>query len=202
MARIKLTYFDFSGSRGEDCRLALHVAGVPFEDERLKGPEWQARKADVPFGALPVLTVEGHGQIAQSNTILRLVGRLHGLIPSDPWEAAKQEAIMDAVEDLRMKLSPLLRIKDPEEKKRAREEVAAGYMQEWGASVEKQIGAGPFVGGEHLGVVDIKLFVALSSFAKGTVDHIPADVFKNFPKLTRLFEAVKHHPKIVEWYAR
>ena len=67
MPKITLTYFDFAGSRGEECRLALHLAGVPFEDERLKGSAWQSRKASAPFGALPVLTVEGHSPIAQSN---------------------------------------------------------------------------------------------------------------------------------------
>lgn len=30
-----LTYFDFDGSRGLECRLALHVAGVPFQDVRI-----------------------------------------------------------------------------------------------------------------------------------------------------------------------
>ena len=30
MDKLKLTYFDFSGSRGEECRLAFAVAGVEF----------------------------------------------------------------------------------------------------------------------------------------------------------------------------
>src|SRR5207302_1952499 len=79
MTGIKLTYFDTPSSRGEECRLALHLAGVPFVDERLKVAEFVQRRADTPFGALPVLTVEGHPPLAQTNTILRLIGRRYEL---------------------------------------------------------------------------------------------------------------------------
>ena len=74
MALYKLTYFDTATSRGEECRLALHVAGLPFEDDRLNRDQWTARKASTPFGALPVLAVEGR-QLAQSNAIQ--IGRAH-----------------------------------------------------------------------------------------------------------------------------
>src|SRR4051812_33275763 len=131
MSKITLTYFNIAASRGEECRLALHLAGVPFTDERLDRAGFDARRAASPFGALPVLTVEGHPPLGQSNTILRLVGREHGLHPTDAWQAAREEAIMDSVEDMRHHMRPLARIKDPEEKKRAREEAARGYLQDW-----------------------------------------------------------------------
>lgn len=201
MTNYKLTYFDFPRSRGEECRLALFAAGVPFEDERLQMPAWQARKASTPFGALPVLTVDGR-QLAQSNAILRFVGSQHGLHPSEPFEAARHEALMGAIEDMRVRMGPIMRIKDEAEKKKAREEVAAGYLQEWGAGIEHEIGNGPFLAGRNLSVADIKLFVAATAYMQGTIDYIPATVFSAFPKLTRLVEAVKNHPKVVEWYSR
>ena len=98
---VKLTYFDFSGSRGEECRLALHAAGVEFEDHRIKGAEWPTVKPTMPFGAMPVLEIEGKGRLAQSNAILGFIGRSHGLLPDDAWEAARHEAVMCAVEELR-----------------------------------------------------------------------------------------------------
>jgi glutathione S-transferase len=199
---VKLTYFDTPTSRGEECRLALHLAGVPFVDDRVQRADWPSRKAAAPFGALPVLEVEGHPPVAQTNTILRLIGRRYGLHPQEEWEAARHESLMAAVEDLRSRLGPVARLRDPEEKKRAREDLARGYLQEWGGCVERQLGEGPFVGGAKPSMVDVKLFVALDAFARGSVDHIPADVFKDFPKLTRVHAAVKAHPKIVEWYAR
>ena len=197
-----LTYFDFPASRGEECRLALHIAGVPFTDERLSGPAWQDRKASAPFGALPVLTVEGHPPLGQSNTILRFVGRGHGLHPSEPWEAARHESLMEAVEDMRHKMSPINRIKDPAEKKLAREDVARDYLPQWAAQVERHLGEGPFVGGSRLQVADLKLFVALGPFLAGRIDHVPPTVFAGAPKLLRLVEAVKNHPAVVAWYAR
>jgi len=201
MPKITLTYFDIPTSRGEECRLALFLAGVPFTDDRLKGPEWEKRKPSTPYGALPVMTVEGHEPIAQSNTILRLIGHEHGLLPKESWESARHEALMGAVEDLRGRIGPTGRIKDPEEKKRAREELAKGYMQEWAGHVERQI-RGPFFGGASISVADLKVFVLLSPLLKGTIDHIPPDNFKAFPKLLGLFEAVKAHPRVVAWYAR
>src|SRR5260221_12079086 len=109
MATVKLSYFDFAGSRGEECRLALHLAGVPFEDDRIK--DWPAGKEKTPFGALPVLTVEGHPPLAQTNVILRLIGVQHGLHPRDEWEAARHEGLLGAVEHLRAHLGPPPRTK-------------------------------------------------------------------------------------------
>ena len=201
MPRYKLTYFEPAASRGEECRLALHVAGLPFEDERLNRDQWAARKASTPFGALPVLAVDGR-QLAQSNAILRYVGSQHGLHPAEPFEAALHESVLCAVEDMRTRMGPIIRIKDEAEKKRARQEAAAGYLPEWGAAVERQIGAGPYLAGAKLCVADLKLFVAVGAYQKGTIDYIPKDVFGAFPKLLKLVEAVKQHPRVVDWYAR
>ena len=202
MATTTLTYFDFPGSRGEECRLALHLAGVPFTDERLQGAAWQQRKASAPFGALPVLAVEGRPPLAQTNAILRLIGREHGLLPTDPWEAARHEAIMDTVEDLRHRMGPMARVKDEAEKRRQREEAAREYLPEWAAQVERQLGAGPFVGGDKIGVADLKLFVVLGPYLRGSIDFVPATVFDGAPKLLALHRAVQEHPAVVAWYAR
>jgi glutathione S-transferase len=84
MPKLKLTYFDFHGGRGEPARLALSMGGVPFEDDRVPPSDWQRRKPDTPFGALPVLEVDGQ-PLAQSNAINRYVGKLTNLYPSDAW---------------------------------------------------------------------------------------------------------------------
>lgn len=200
MPQITLTYFDTPSSRGEECRLALFAAGLPFTDERIKGADWPKRQGSTPYGALPVLAMEGHRPIAQSNAILRVIGSLHGLHPSDPWEAARHEALMGAIEDMRGRVSPTRHLPDAE-RKRAREELAGGYLQQWAGHVEAQID-GPFVGGLELQVSDLKLLVAVTPLVRGSIDHIPGDVFKAFPKLLAHHAAVKGHPKVVAWYAR
>ena len=80
MAKLKLTYFDFHGGRGEPARIALSIGGIAFEDDRVPPADWRRRKADTPFGALPVLEVDGQ-IVAQSNAINRYVGKLVGSLP-------------------------------------------------------------------------------------------------------------------------
>ena len=106
MAKLKLTYFDFHGGRGEPARIALSMGGIPFEDERVKGTDWERRKPGTPFGALPLLEKDGE-ILAQSNAINRYVGRLTNLYPSDPWQAALCDEIMEAVEDITRRLTRL-----------------------------------------------------------------------------------------------
>src|SRR5215216_3883280 len=72
MSGPKLTCFDFDGGRGECARLAFAIGGVPFIDDRVPFTAWKDRKADTPFGALPVLQVDGR-TVAQSNGINRYV---------------------------------------------------------------------------------------------------------------------------------
>jgi glutathione S-transferase len=202
MTKPKLSYFDAPASRGEECRLALHLGGVDFEDHRIKAPEWPAFKPTTPFGSVPVLEMPGHAPLAQSNAILVLIGRLHKLHPLEPFEAARHESMMHYVEDLRGHVAPTLRIKDEDEKKKARAELAANYLPVWGANAEKQLlGSGPFFGGETLHVVDLKLFVGLRWFRSGVLDHIPPTVFDPFPKLIRVHDAVRDHAGVKAWYA-
>ncbi len=200
--KITLTYFDIAASRGEECRLALHAAGVTFHDNRIKFDQWLALKPNTPYGSLPTLEVEGRGTLAQSNAILTFIGRGHDLHPRDNWEAAKHEALLCAVEDMRGHVSPTMRIKDAGEKQAAREALARDYLPAWGATIEHQLGSGPFVGGERLNVVDIKIYIAIKWFRAGVLDHIPADVFGSFAKLNALVDAVGQHPRVVDWSAR
>lgn len=202
MSKPKLTYFDFPGSRGEEARLALHIAGVDFEDKRIASSDWAALKPTTPWGSLPVFEIEGHEPLGQCNAILGLIGRKHGLLPADPFEAAHHEAFMCACEELRAKVMPVLRIKDEEASVAARKELATGELKTWASQVEAKLGEGPFVGGEDISVADIKLHMISKWFSSGGVDHVPSDVFAHCPKLLAIERAVKAHPKVVEWYAR
>ncbi len=200
MATVTLTYFDFPGGRGEDCRIALHLAGVPFVDDRV-GADWAKRRDETPFGALPVLSVEGKGSIGQSNAIVGYIGREHGLLPTDSWERARHEAILGAAEDLRALVDVTLDL-DPEAKRKAREHLATVDVPAWAGRVERLLGDGPFFGGRELSVADLKLYVVMRWFTGGKLDHVPTDVFAPFPKLTRLYAAVENHPGVKSWYAK
>ena len=202
MSKPKLIYFDAAVSRGEECRLALHLAGVEFEDVRVAQADWPALKPETPFGALPVLEVPGLPPLGQTNAILVYIGRRHGLHPGDDFEAARHEAVMCHVEDLRAKVGPTLRIADEAEKKAARATLAESYLPAWAAYAERQIAAaGPFFAGEKLHVVDLKLHRTVHWLASGIIDHIPTTVFSAFPKLNRVYAAVRDHERVKAWYA-
>ncbi|HEY8090481.1 MAG TPA: glutathione S-transferase family protein [Polyangiaceae bacterium] len=202
MTKPRLIYFDAPVSRGEECRLALHVAGVEFEDVRVKREDWPTLKPTTPFGSVPVLEMHGHPPLAQSNAILGLVGRQYGLHPQDPFEAARHEAMMCHVEDLRAGVGPSLRIADEAEKKKVRQELVATFLPTWAEKVERQLGDGPFFAGSKLHVVDLKLHMAVRWFAGGKVDHVPATIFSSFPKLERVHDAVRDDARVKSWYAR
>src|SRR4051812_25230866 len=176
MNKPRLIYFDAPVSRGEECRLALHLAGIDFEDARIKGADWPAMKEQTPYGALPVLELPGRPPLAHSNAILVMIGRLHGLHPSDDFDAARHEGMMQHVEDLRGAVGPTIRMSEPE-KKAAREALAEGYLRAWARYAEKNILGEPFFGGAKLNVVDLKLHMAVRWFIGGKVDYIPSTVF-------------------------
>ncbi len=201
MTRVKLSYFDFAGGRGEDCRLALHLAGVDFEDDRVNPKDWSAKKPSTPFGAMPVLEIEGQGVVAQSNAILGLIGSQHDLLPKNAFEAAKHIALLNAAEDLRARVAPTMGLDDKEKQKKLREELADGYLKDWAKLVDSQID-GPFAGGDVISVADLKLFVLMNWFKNGVVEHVPTTCFDDFAKLSALHAAVADHPKVVAWYQR
>jgi len=200
MAKPIVTYFDFPGSRGEEVRLALTLAGMDFEDNRVDRETFAKIKPDMPFGTMPTLEIDGRGVFAQSNAILRLIGREHGLYPEDAFEAARHDALMEAAEDLRHRIAATMRLRDPAEKLAVRQQLAAEYLPQWGRSIERLIGEGPFAGGARPGVADIKLYMIDRWISGGGVDDIPVDLFDGFPRLKALAAAFSEHPAVVAWY--
>ena len=201
MAKPKLTYFNAPASRGEECRLALHCAGVDFEDNRLDRAAWVALSPTTPYGQLPIYEIPGKPALAHSNAIMVMIGTEHGLHPTDPYEAARHLGMMEYCEELRIKISATLRMGDAE-KKSARETIAAEYLPKWGAIAEKNLTSGPFFAGEKLHVVDIKLYIGVGWITGGKLDHIPTTAFDGFPKLKALQAAVHAHPGVRSWYAK
>lgn len=201
MAKPRLIYFDAPVSRGEECRLALHLAGVDFDDVRISPSAWPAMKDQTPYGALPVLELPAKPPLAHSNAILVLIGRRHGLHPADDFEAARHEGMMQHVETLRAVVSPTLRMPDAE-KKVAREALVADFLPAWAKAAEKNMLHTPFFGGDKLQVVDLKLHMAVRWFVGGKVDHIPATIFADCPRLVGVHDAVRDHPGVRSWYEK
>jgi glutathione S-transferase len=203
MAKLKLTYFDFHGGRGEPARIALSIGGIPFEDDRVKFADWTRRKADTPFGTLPLLEVDGQ-ILAQSNAINRYVGRLADLYPSDPWQAAVCDEVMEAVEDITSQIVATMFL--PEEQKKAqREALADGPIPFYLTRLQQRLEAhgGRYFAADRLSVADLKVFMLIRQLRSGVLDYIPTDLPDRFaPRLVEHYERVKNEPGVKTYYAK
>lgn len=203
MPNYKLSYFDFHGGRGEPVRIAFSIGGIPFEDDRVPFAEWRARKPGTPFGSLPVLEIDGK-TLAQSNAISRYAGKLAGLYPSDPWEAALCDEAMDAVEDVITEIAATMVLPE-EEKKARRQALAAGPIPFYLARLQQKLEAngGKYFAGDSLTVADLKAAILIRQLSSGVLDHVPADLPKKAgPQLVEHYRRVMDDPGVKAYYAK
>ena len=203
MAKLKLTYFDFHGGRGEPARLALAIGGIEFEDVRIPIGDWPRHKGAMPFGALPVLEVDGR-IVTQSNGINRYVGKLTDLYPADPWQAALCDEVMDAVEDITTKTVATFDL-PAEQKKKQREALVAGPITLYLTRLQQLLDAngGKYFAGDHLSVADLKALVWIRHLKSGQLDHVPTDLPDRVaPRLVEHAERIKNHPGVKAFYAK
>jgi glutathione S-transferase len=179
------------------------MGGIPFEDDRVKGTDWERRKADTPFGALPLLEKDGE-ILAQSNAINRYVGRLTNLYPSDPWQAAQCDETMEAVEDITSKIAATMFLSD-EQKKAQRKALVEGPLPFYLARLQQRLEAhgGRYFAGGKLSVADFKVFVLIRHLKSGVLDHVPANLPDRIaPKLVEHYERIKNEPGVKAYYAK
>jgi glutathione S-transferase len=203
MAKLKLTYFDFDGGRGEPARLALHIGGFAFEDHRLSGKDWPGFRDRMPFLAMPTLEVDGK-VVSQSNSINRYVGKLAGLYPKDDWQALLCDEVMDAAEDIGTRIAHTIDLAE-DAKKKAREELVAGritrYLEQFQARLKAA--GGEYFADQRLTVADLKIFMWVRWLRSGVLDHIPKDLVDRVaPLLVKHSERVASHPGVAEYYRR
>jgi prostaglandin-H2 D-isomerase / glutathione transferase len=122
MPRLKLTYFDFHGGCGEPARLALSMCGI--EDDRVPPSEWEQRKPKTPPCRCSKSMVR---HLLSRMPINRCVGKLTDLYPTDAWQAALCDEVMEAVEDINTKLAATFFLPHVE-KKAQRKALADGPM--------------------------------------------------------------------------
>src|SRR5580765_3293716 len=195
MPKLKLTYFDFDGGRGEPARLALRIGGIAFEDHRIAGKDWPEHRDRTPFLAMPTLEVDGQ-LITQSNSINRYVGKLAGLYPMDQWQALLCDEVMDVVEDIGSRIAQTMDLA-PDAKKQAREELVTGRLTRYLEQLQSKLAAagGEYFADGRLTVADLKVFMFTRWLRSGALDHIPQDLVDRVaPLLAKHFERVANHP--------
>jgi glutathione S-transferase len=200
MTDYKLIYFDMDGGRGEPIRIALHAAGIDFEDQRIAFPDFQEAKKNLPFGCLPVFEVDGVA-VTQSNAIARYVGRLSGLYPEDERQALYCDETMDVVEDIIHYLGSTFGLQG-EALKSAREQLVERRLSVFLPGLAKLLarGGGKYFADDRLTMADLKVFVQTQWFRSGQLDHIPADLVDSLaPALAGHQARIESDPVVVAW---
>ncbi|VDO32212.1 unnamed protein product [Haemonchus placei] len=108
MVKYRLEYFDGRG-RAEIIRQIFAVAGQSFDDVRYSFEEFAKHKADLPFGQLPVLEVDGK-QLAQSCAIARYLARQFGLAGKNAFDEAVVDSIVDQFKDYFSEIRPFFMV--------------------------------------------------------------------------------------------
>lgn len=201
MSKIKVTYFDMNGGRGEPIRLALHCLGQDFEDHRFSFGEFAEVRKATPFGQVPVVEIDGE-QITQCNALGRYFAKQAGLYPEDAYQALMCDEVMDLIEDVTYKIGATLFL-EGEALKSARENLVAGPISQslkWlEARLAKQ--GGEYFADNRLTIADLKVLVYTQWFCSGMMDHIPATlVQETAPALLAHLERVTSDPKIKSYY--
>jgi len=204
MAAHKLHFLYFSvGGRGEAIRLAFHVGGVEYVEENVDFQSWGAKKSSTPFGSIPVLTVDGK-QLAQTNSILRYVGRLGHIYPADDaWASAKVDELCDAVEDhFGVFFGVMFGGLNAEQQKAKFEELTkeGGSIHNWAHNLDKVIATngGSHAVGNHITTADCKI---ASAAANWKAPGFPADFLDHFPHIKKSVDSVNNHPKVQAYHA-
>lgn len=201
MATYKLTYFDFDGGRGEPVRIAFHAAGIEFEDERWSFQDFQEKRGNTPFNAVPVMEIDGT-PVTQSSAMCRYVGKLAGLYPDDPMQALYCDEAMDAAEDLTHIIVRTFGL-EGDELKKAREELVSGWITTFLKGLEGLLvrGGGEYFADNRLTVADLKLFLITQWLTSGGLDHVPTDIVSTVaPKLAEHYSRIKSDPIVAAYY--
>ena len=201
MSSYKLTYFDFDGGRGEPIRIAFHVAGIEFEDNRISFPEFGEMRKNMRFNSAPVLEIDG-AAVTQSNAMCRYVGKLAGLYPKDDLQALYCDEVLGALEDLLHYIVRTFGL-EGEELRLAREEFVDGWLSVYLRGLDELLtrGGGEYFADNSLTVADLKAFVQTRSLCAGTLDHVPTDIVQRLaPGLVDHQKRIEADPQVIAYY--
>lgn len=216
---IKFTYFSVEGG-GECVRLAFALGNVAYIDDRIDmAKSWKEMKPKTKFAQLPVLTINGGKQIAQSGAHLRFAGKLARLIPDDAVEMMKVEEVIGLSWDLVNAITPSMQL-DRRPELYGREgtqqeeltKIAVGLRNKLSAEngdidrflgyLDKMLadnGTGWFVGTKPT-IAECEVVPRLRSLRKGNRDGFPKEIVDKFSNLMQMYHAFHELPAIKAHY--
>jgi len=201
MAKFNLKYFGLP-ALGEPPRLLFALGKIPFEDQTITFEEWGPIKPTTKWGQVPVLTTPEGKEMTQSKAISRYLAKLvvvdgQKLYPDDPLLAFDVDEMIDAFEDVRMKIVPTFAIKDADEKLAARAALFAddGACTQLLAKIDGFMGDGFAVGGVFT-LADVWTYFMVMFFRSGFLDGVPADFVDKHPKMKAVAARVAANPEV------
>lgn len=203
MPQLTLTYFDFHGGRAEPARLAFAIGGIPFEDKRFAFPEFAEVRKQTPFGQVPTLHVDGV-QITQSDAITRYAGKLADLYPTAPYQALLCDEVLQAMEDLNVKLGASFGMTG-DALREAREAFVSGPLSTYLRWLQAQLEAhgGEYFADQRLTVADLKVFVFVRGVVSGRLDHVPTTIVEQLaPAVAAHMQRIAKLPAVAAYYAK
>jgi len=202
MSNYKLTYFDFNGGRAEPIRIAMHSAGIQFEDIRWSFAEFGEKRQGLPFNAVPVLEMNGH-IVTQSMAICRYIGRQADLYPTDALQALYCDEVLGALEDLNHFVVQTFGL-EGDALKLAREKLVDGRLTVYIKGLAQLLtrGGGKYFADQKLTIADLYMYVQIKSLQSGNLDHIPIDIVDQLaPNLAEHFVRITSEPIVADYYA-
>lgn len=207
-----LQYFPVPGAPGEICRVLLALSGDVWTDERIPGSKWGEVKPSTPYGQMPVLTSSDGKVLTQSRAIAHYLAKdvkVQGkaLYPEDKYLAYQVDEYIEALEDVRAKVTKTFAIKDQKEKEKARAALFAtdgsGEVVEAFKRIEGKIPAGGCMVGSSVTLADAWLFVVVNMFRAGWLDGVPSEGWmEQLPKLHACIAKVAALPALKAHYEK
>jgi prostaglandin-H2 D-isomerase / glutathione transferase len=189
---IKLTYFDYEGA-AEPIRLAFALSGTPYEDHRIKFPDWPQLKR-----------VDGGPMHAQSGALLRWAGKTFSTTLYPDHKLLEIEEAIGVVEDMRDSFMPfkLLSMRPTmlgyaqefpktDEGKALVEKMRKGWIRtelprfaQYLAGLMDRHGGGLWLADpDGPTIADCKLIPLLLPLTRGNIDHISPHCLDDHPRL-------------------
>ena len=202
----RLVYFPVPG-RAEASRIALAFSNMGWEDVEVTGDTFDSMRSngELPWNMLPVLQTP-QGTIAESSAILRYAGKAAGLIPDDPYQAAKADEFIDGMGPLARALDTTFGLPDQDERIRLRRELFSpgGKCAEHLQVYDDKLGAsksGWAADTDDLSIADLKLFTELFALFSGNYDGIEKSMIQGYSNLLSYHNKVANDPRIKQHYS-
>lgn len=207
-----LYYFNIP-ALGEPIRMLLELGGFDWEDKPVGGADgsWQKLKPTTKFGQIPLLKSSDGTEMTQTKAIIRYLGKntkVNGctLYPDDDMHRFQADEIIEAFEDVRLKMMPTFSIKDQAEKEAAR---AALYKPDGPCSellrkIDATLGTdGHCVGGVYT-IADVWTFFFLGFIRSGFWDGLPASSLAEglYPNMDKVVHNMKNLPALKAYYGK